>query len=165
MTNNHLGGRVVGRILTPAEWRDMKRRLRSQRRESGRGSVNVYVCDICYDLLIAVDRDAGVTPFLMPCPNALHKSEFFSRRRLVETAAARRDTLRMPDGSPISARSVCYRVPEFITPDKATVEFYRPAYRVYMQMTPGAVRDAISNGQLIFRSIDGNGFDLKNLED
>lgn len=161
-----LSERITGRILTPAEWREMKRRCRSFRRKAiGRQRVNVYVCDQCGDLLITVDRDDGATPFLMPCENDKHKSEYFDRRQLL-TAAARRHTLRMPNGSPIASRSTMYRVPEFFTPAMATIEFYRPSYRIYSQMKPGPLRDSVTNGQLLFRPINaGNGYDLTNLED
>lgn len=31
------------------------------------GKVNIYVCEVCHGHIVTRDKDAGVTPFMIPC--------------------------------------------------------------------------------------------------
>lgn len=132
-----------------------------------RPTINAYVCDLCGRILVTVDRDAGVTPFLMACENdeckrtpeqrAADQKAAAKYGRLLPTAAGNGSKPKpnvaawMPDNSPVSARSCMYRTPFNVS--NATVEFYRPEYSVYVRMKPGPLRDHVTNGGLLFRHI------------
>lgn len=137
------------------------------------GRINAYICDLCKDVVVAVVRDPGRTPFRLPCANPKHGPEpepadGLSDRKLKRLANAndgsfiRTDLRRMPDGRPITLRSVGFRVPDFFKAENATVELYRPTFDEFEAMPPGSMRFHISAGGLWFRAIGetaGDGLD------
>jgi hypothetical protein len=62
--------RVEGRKLTADEWSAMI--ATESARQDANKRVNAYVCDLCKDFFVSIDRDPGVTPFMMPCGNPVH---------------------------------------------------------------------------------------------
>lgn len=158
------GKRVQGRKLTADEWQAMI--ATEAARQDATKRLNAYVCDLCKDFFITIDRDPGVTPFMMPCGNPAHgrppdPDPSLSARKLkrlvpgprLDGTFTRTDIIRMPDGRPCTARSLCYRVPGFITEEKAEYEFYRPTFEAYSEIPIGPVSDHLSNGGLSFRKI------------
>lgn len=159
--------RVEGRKLTADEWSAM---IEDQDKgERSWGLLNAYLCEWCKEMFVSIDRDRGVTPFMMPCPNPIHgrppsttpdpslsdrkaKRQIQDRTRYDGTFI-RTDVPRMPDGRPLTARSCMYRLPKFITEAQAEYEFYRPSFEAYSAIPIGPVSDHLSNGGLSFRKI------------
>lgn len=127
------------------------------------GSLNVYVCDLCGNFCVAVLRDPGTAPQMLPCPNEIHlppaEPEGVSDRiakRQVDTrdgSWTRTDIKRMPSGRPITLRSAQFRVPDFINADQATIELYRPDFAEYDRLPPGSIARHIEGRGLWFREL------------
>lgn len=134
------------------------------------GRINAYVCDLCETIAVTVDRDPGTTPFMIPCDNPVHRfkpAENLSARILARLSAAakkERDVrVRMPDGRPVTMRSVMYRVPQGLTEKMATIEFYRPTFAEYSTLPDGPVSEHIARGGLSFRKIGEPEGEINNL--
>lgn len=91
-----------------------------------RGRINVYTCDTCGGQIVTVDRDEGVTPFMLTC------------RFIPEYC----------DGSMVSA---LYRVDQLLKP---THEWYKPdkppqdpAMRQHVEMGGLLIRRIASEGR------------------
>lgn len=129
-----------------------------------KGSVNVYVCDLCGNFVVGVVRAAGIAPQMLPCPNEIHgpepapESSLSDRKQkrqipIRDGTHKRTDLKRMPDGRPVILRSTQFNVPDFITADQATVELYRPDFAEYDRLPPGSIARHIERRGLWFRAI------------
>ena len=100
------------------------------------GRINQYVCSTCNHVTTTIDRDAGVTPFLIECKG-------------MAPCAAGRVGVRMKNGRD-TARSLGYskRVDPEATP---THEWYRP--ETLDEVSDLGVREHILNGGLLLRPI------------
>lgn len=137
------------------------------------GVLNAFVCDLCREIVVAIVRDAGVAPFRLPCSNPIHGPEpepvgRLSPRKLKRLAKmrdgtfTRKDLKRMPDGRPITLRSVNYAVANLFKESDAKVELYRPTFAEYDALPAGrAVTNHITNGGLWFREIGAQDTQLK----
>lgn len=129
------------------------------------GTLNAFVCDLCREITVAIVRDAGVAPFRLPCANPKHGPEpqpppdLSPRkcRRLIQltdgTFFSRPDLKRMPDGRPITLRSVNYAVANLFKESDAKIELYRPPFDEYAALPNGQTANHISNGGLWFRDV------------
>jgi hypothetical protein len=117
--------------------------------------LNAYVCDLCKRILVTWQLDPGRIPFFMPCDNPVHSRDRGERSAAKTIFDQRRDEdrARMPDGRIISMRSVAHETGP-LTPEHATVEFYRPDYAEYAATTPGVWRNHLENGGLHWRPIE-----------
>ncbi len=129
------------------------------------GLLNAFVCDLCREITVAIVRDAGVAPFRLPCSNPKHGPEPATPpdlsprkcRRLVAltdgTFLTRPDLKRMPDGRPITLRSVNYAVAGLFKESDAKIELYRPTFDEYAALPNGQTANHVSNGGLWFRDV------------
>jgi hypothetical protein len=128
------------------------------------GVVNAFVCDLCRKITVAVVRDPGYAPFMLPCSNPIHGPEpepvgELSPRKLKRLANTKdgtfthRDLKRMPDGRPIALRSVSYRTAGLFKESDATIELYRPTFAEYAALPDGSTARHIENGGLWFRDV------------
>lgn len=129
------------------------------------GRVNAYVCDLCADVVVAIVRDPGRSPFRLPCAATIHGPEpdpapGLSARILKRLANVndgtftRKDLKRMPDARPVSMRSVGFEVAgQVLKAENATIELYRPAFDEFDRLPVGAIRHHIAEGGLWFRAI------------
>ncbi len=85
---------------------------------------NVYRCEKCGGETVTVDRDAGVTPFMINC--------------------------RATPGCDGESQSSFYRVPQDLTPKW---EWYRPGALERLRLTV-YVNDHVKQGGLLLRSVD-----------
>lgn len=89
--------------------------------------LNAYVCPECGERTVTIDRDAGTTPFMMPCPKCNPQN-----------------SLALP-----MMVSQMYQV----APEPPTGEFYRPSFADFRKMPDGAEKQHVADGGLLFRKI------------
>lgn len=145
--------------LSPAEFAFMV--IQQTAARADKETVNAYVCDICGQITVSVDRDPGLVPFMLPCDNPEHLDDEFltvglrSKNPTILDRAKHREFIEqfptMPDGRPVSARSCEYNTP--FTPAAATVEMFRPSYSEYRKIDNARIREHIERGGLWFRPI------------
>lgn len=88
------------------------------------GKKNIYTCDTCFGHIVTVDRDDGVTPFMINC------------RATIECVG--------------TMRSSMYRV--FDQSMRATFEWYKPSVLEIGALESGA-RGHVDKGGLLLRKI------------
>src|SRR5690348_4544650 len=90
---------------------------------------NMYICEACFNRIVTIDRDAGVTPFLISCSQWINK-DCDSRNK---------------------ARSVLYRISQDAEP---THEWYRSnPDEIAGMKNPESCLDHHKNGGLFLRKI------------
>lgn len=131
----HLATKKAKPPVTEFEYQDMIARCTAAPRSYG--FLNAYFCqDGCKAITVTIDRDQGVTPFMIACP----KCEAAGRR----TKGAIQNYM---------ARSAMYRLPDDATEEMARYEFYRPSYGYYRALTHESTRNHVESGGLLFRKI------------
>lgn len=126
------------KYMTPAEYAAMVSLTTKLHRQTGRGSLNAYVCRDCHNIRITIDRDPGVTPLQIVCdrcPNYkfIGKMKFPQAPRLM-----------------ISAN---YQISPGVTEAMATYEFYRPSFEFYSDIKHVGTKRHVEAGGLIMRKI------------
>lgn len=94
------------------------------------GKKNAYVCEMCRRMIVTVDRDDGVTPFLIPCQFGCEV---------------------VPGKQKAAMKSYCYRVSQLLP---ASHEWYKPGPEEIVKMSPG-MKDHCERGGLEIRRIPG----------
>jgi len=97
-----------------------------------KGEVNVYVCQKCGDHTVTIDRDEGVTPFMLDCRAAITEADPFSKCKG-------------------TAESSCYR-PNF-KHGPPTWEWYTPDAVELHRTTDANVLRHVAMGGLLIRRI------------
>lgn len=110
---------------------------------------NVYTCELCSGHIVTVDREKGVTPFLIACRVNPHDAKLLTNE----------DNLSLPELQKLDKTRKCrgemhsafYRVRPDCPP--ATWEWYRPTGDDYTRLSEFTRRDHVDKGGLLLRPI------------